>query len=133
MGTLNPNAVPFVPTAINIAKAHVSVRLAFPHKSIPKDFISCSVHEYPHLPVSDINSDKSSNTTVKDKPQISILNPCANIFIPNVYESINARVRNDDSGEPTSYAILKDLRLKNNNRIIFAHINMNTIRNRSPT
>ena len=52
----------------------------------------------------------------------------------NIYESINAKASNvendDESSEASSCAILKDLRLKNNNRIIFAHLNINSIRNK---
>ena len=64
MATLNPNAAPFIPTVINIAKAHVSDRLVFFHKSIPQDIISCRVHEYPNLP---LKEDESSNTAIEER------------------------------------------------------------------
>ena len=128
MGTLNPNAAPFIPDDINIVKERVLDRSVY----IPQDLISCHGHEYPNLPLNEIKSDESSNTAIEDYSEISILNPSASIFKPKVYGNINTINvgNNDESVESSSYAILKDLRLKNNNRIIFAHLNINSIRNK---
>ena len=103
MGTLNPNAAPFIPDDINIVKERVLDRLV----SIPQDLISCHGHEYPNLPLNEIKSGESSNTAIEDYSEISILNPSASSFKPKVYGNINTIDvgNNDESAESSSYAI----------------------------
>ena len=73
------------------------------------------------------------------------MNPNAEIFFPkldvfsdftgtlplnSVTSPHNPTAVNNIHDSSSSYTILKNLRLKNNNRIIFGHININSIRNK---
>ena len=54
-----------------------------------------------------------------------ILGSNSPIMCPNNYVAVSK-----DPSDCSSYTVLKDLRLKNNNKIIFAHLNINSIRNK---
>ena len=57
----------------------------------------------------------------------STLNPIAKCFIPSFLANV-ADEKNTRNCDPEPYSILKDLKIKYYNRVIFAHININSIR-----
>ena len=54
-----------------------------------------------------------------------ILGSNSPIMCPNNYVAVSK-----DPSDCSSYTVLKDFRLKNNNKIIFAHLNISSIRNK---
>ena len=66
-------------------------------------------------------TDNRANTQSMAK---SNLNPDASLFIPSLGNN------SDNEEENSPYSILKTLRIKNMNKIIFGHLNINSIRNK---
>ena len=73
----------------------------------------------------------------------NVINPYAETFVPQLFHNEEPGIQipavcsynnnltiPEDMNEFSPYNILNDLRLKNDNRIIFAHLNINSIRNK---
>ena len=75
---------------------------------------------------------KCSTDLCQTRELITTENPLPTNIHVNTNDQINQVTNNlnNDLQESSSYMILKNLKSKNNNRIIFAHININSLRNK---
>ena len=107
-------------TCSNILGLNPSVATFYP-KQINKLFTAHTSHSSePGLVQSSNNITLPTNLT---------LNPLATIFAPDIFCGIN-RISPESHIEITPDTILNELRVKNLNRIIVGHININSIRNK---
>ena len=139
--TLNPKAKIFVPSRVISNNEHMDkLPPCQPHVYVFETSLS-QPHGGSHCsPIFKLNPYAEPFVSSKN-----VLNPCTMVFAPT-YISLsdietdtevsmispnNENIPSiEESNESSPYAILKDIRVKNTNRIIFAHLNINSIRNK---